>query len=69
MNLENRDEYLAGIIGQLIRSYAKSMTLSKHFCNFELLNRLVSLMQSEQFEISGDAQRTFEAILKGNRLD
>lgn len=26
-------------------------------------------MQNEQFVISGDAQKTFEAILKGQRLE
>ena len=69
LKLENRDEFLAGIIGQLIRLYAKSKTLSQCFQNFYILNYLIKLMQDEQFVISCDAQKTFEAILKGVRIE
>jgi hypothetical protein len=44
---ENRDEFLAVNIGQLIRLYTKSKTLSKAFCDFQILDRLASLMQHE----------------------
>lgn len=42
--LENRDEFLAGIIGELIRLFAKSTTLSANFCNFQYLEHLAILM-------------------------
>lgn len=66
--LENRDEFLAVIIGQLIRLYAKSKSMSGAFNNFQILKRLVDLMQHEQYIIQSDAQKTFEAIMKGNRI-
>ena len=46
-----RDEFLAVIIGQLIRLYAKSKSLSKSFTDFELLERMASLCRHEQFII------------------
>lgn len=69
LRLENRDEFLAGIIGQLIRLYAKSKTLSQCFQNFYILTYLTKLMQNEQFVISADAQKTFETIVKGTRIE
>jgi len=38
---ENRDEFLAVIIGQLIRLFAKSKSMSVGFCNFATLERIV----------------------------
>ena len=66
--LENRDEFLAVIIGQLIRLYAKSKSLSQVFCNFTILERMVKLMEHEQYIIQSDAQKTFEVIMKGPRI-
>lgn len=68
LKLDNRDEFLAGIIGELIRMYSKSNTLSKHLCSFQILTHLSTLMKDEQFVISSNAQKTFETILRGNRL-
>jgi hypothetical protein len=47
MRMENRDEFLAVIIGQLVRLYAKSKSLSCIFCNFAILEHIVQLMQHE----------------------
>ena len=69
MSLQCRDEVLAGVIGQIIRLFAKCKSLSKCFQNFHILNYLIRLMQNEQFVISGDAQQTFEAIMKGARIE
>ena len=44
----NRDEYLAVIVGQLIRLYAKSKSMSQTFCNFALLEHVVKMMSHEQ---------------------
>lgn len=66
--IEERDEFLAGIIGQLIRLYSKSKSLSQCFCHFEFLDRLVGLMKHEQYLIQSCAQKTFDAILKGPRV-
>lgn len=60
-----RDEFLAIIIGQLIRLYAKSKTLSQSFTDFEYLERMADLCKHEQFIIQSDAQKTFEAIMMG----
>jgi len=47
LELENRDEFLADIIGQLIRLYAKSKTLSQSFQDFKILEHLSTLMLHE----------------------
>lgn len=47
VDLENRDEFLAVIIGQLIRLYAKSKSLSQCLCKFPILERIVKLMTHE----------------------
>lgn len=65
---ENRDEFLAIIIGQLIRLYAKSKSMSTGFCDFAILERIVQLMQHEQYIIQSDAQKTFDTIFKGPRI-
>jgi len=65
---ENRDEFLAIIVGQLIRLYAKSKSMSVGFCDFALLNRLVQLMSHEQYIIQSDACKTFDTIFKGPRI-
>lgn len=65
---ENRDEFLAIIVGQLIRLYAKSKSMSVGFCDFTLLARLVQLMQHEQYIIQSDACKTFDTIFKGPRI-
>jgi hypothetical protein len=44
---EKRDEFLAVIIGQLIRLFAKSKSMSQVFNNFIILEQIVSLMQHE----------------------
>jgi hypothetical protein len=41
---ENRDEFLAVIVGQLIRLFAKSKSMSQVFCNFGILDQIVELM-------------------------
>jgi hypothetical protein len=46
-----KDEFLAVYIGQLIRLYAKSKSLSKSFQNFEILSKIITLMQHDQFII------------------
>ena len=43
----SRDEFLAVIIGQMIRLYAKSKSLSRVFQDFELLERMASLCKHE----------------------
>ena len=48
---ENRDEFLAVIIGQLIRLYSKSKSLSACLQNFDLIEKVVLLMQHEQYII------------------
>ena len=68
VDLENRDEFLAIIIGQLIRLYAKSKSLSACLCKFSILERIVKLMTHEQYIVQSDAQKTFETILKGPRM-
>jgi len=55
-------------VGQLLRLYAKSKSMSQCFCNFEVLERIVDLMQHEQYIIQSDAQKTFDTIIKGARL-
>ena len=49
VDLENRDEFLAIIIGQLIRLYAKSKSLSQCLCKFSILQRIAKLMTHEQY--------------------
>jgi len=66
--LENRDEFLAVIIGQLIRLYAKSKSLSQCLQKFPILERIVKLMTHEQYIVQSDAQKTFDTILKGPRI-
>lgn len=44
---ENRDEFLSGYIGQLLRLYSKSKTLSQCYQNFHILSYLIKLMQAE----------------------
>lgn len=68
VDLENRDEFLAIIIGQLIRLYAKSKSLSRCLCNFTILHRIVKLMTHEQYIVQSDAEKTFDTILKGPRI-
>jgi len=53
----------------VLRLYSKSKTLSQCFQNFHILNYMIKLMQNEQFVVSADAQKTFEAILKGFRIE
>lgn len=53
--MDIRDEFLAVIIGQLIRLYAKSKSMSAGFQNFQFLDRIVELMQHEQYIIQSDA--------------
>jgi len=48
---ENRDEFLAVNIGQIIRLFAKSKTLSQGFNNFKFLEKMVDLMKHEQYII------------------
>lgn len=56
------------IIGQLIRLYAKSKSLSQCLCNFSILQRIVKLMTHEQYIVQSDAEKTFDTILKGPRI-
>lgn len=65
---EKRDEFLAVNIGQIIRLFAKSKTLSQGFNNFKFLEKMVDLMKHEQYIIQSDAQKTFDAVFKGPRL-
>ena len=65
---ENRDEFLAIVIGQLVRLYAKSKSMSVGFCDFAILERIVQLMQHEQYIIQSDAAKTLDTILKGPRI-
>ena len=65
---EHRDEFLAVTVGQLIRLYAKSKSMSQVFQNFGTLDRIVDLMQHEQYIIQSDAQKTFDTIFKGPRI-
>jgi len=46
-DLESRDEFLADIIGQLIRLFAKSKTLSKSFQSFKIIEYIGALMNNE----------------------
>lgn len=48
---ETRDEFLAVIIGQLIRLFAKSKSMSQVFNSFATLEQIVALMQHEQYII------------------
>ena len=66
---ENQDEFQCTYIGQLLRLYSKSKTLSRCFQNFYILTYLVKLMQKEQYDISSDAHKTFESVLKGSRIE
>jgi hypothetical protein len=42
--------------------------MSSAFCKFAALERIVELMQHEQYIIQSDAQKTFETIFKGPRV-
>lgn len=68
VDLENKDEFLAIIIGQLIRLYAKSKSLSACLSKFSILERIAKLMTHEQYIVQSDAQKTFDTILKGPRI-
>jgi len=49
--VENRDEFLAVVVGQLIRLYAKSKSMSRGFQSWEILNKIKQLMYHEQYII------------------
>ena len=49
--VENRDEFLAVVIGQLLRLFCKSKSLSQGYTHFDLLEKLIALMQHEQYII------------------
>lgn len=42
--------------------------MSQVFNSFDILNRIIQLMQHEQFIIQSDAQKTFDCIFKGPRI-
>lgn len=42
--------------------------MSLGFCDFALIERLVQLMQHEQYIIQSDACKTFDTIFKGQRI-
>lgn len=42
--------------------------MSHSFQNFGVLEKIVELMNHEQFIIQSDAQRTFDTIMKGPRI-
>mmetsp|Transcript_3392 Transcript_3392/g.5716 ORF Transcript_3392/g.5716 Transcript_3392/m.5716 type:complete len:161 (+) Transcript_3392:675-1157(+) len=66
--IDNRVDPLAQVIGQLIRLYAKSSSLSKCFQNLGYINRLVDLMQHQQYNIQSEAHKTLEMVFHGPRI-
>lgn len=66
--VDSRSDPLALIVGQLIRLYTKSKSLSGCLRNFHMLDQLVELMQSQQFHSQSDALKTMEHIFRGGRI-